>query len=54
MGNTCAVEVWKESQYRAGEYSYEEFWRGQSAIAAIYNFIRAKQAGYGCVALKWR
>lgn len=54
MGNTWTVKVWKESRYCANEYSYEEFWRGQSAIDAIHNFIRAKQAGYGCVVLEWR
>lgn len=58
MGNTWEIQVWKRLDDRGGayvgDYGYEEFWRGQSALSALWNFIKAKREGYGCVTLHWR
>lgn len=55
MGNTWEIKVWTRlEEWRGGGYGYVEFWRGQSWMAAVWNFIKAKRAGYGCVALHWR
>ena len=31
------------------EYRDNEFWRGESFIAAMYQLLKAKSKGYGCV-----
>ena len=54
MGNTWEIQVWKPIEWRGGEYGYEEFWRGQSWMAAAWNFLKAKREGHGCVTLHWR
>jgi hypothetical protein len=52
MGNTWEIEVW--NQQPEGHWGYSDFWCGESCFAAVWNFIRAKRAGYGCVTLHWR
>jgi hypothetical protein len=54
MGNTWEVHVWKRIAWRNNQYGYEEYWRGESCLAAIWNFIKAKREGHGCVVLYWR
>jgi hypothetical protein len=53
MGNTFEISVWKMIDWK-NEYGYEEFWRGENCIMALYQFIKAKREGYGCVTLHWR
>lgn len=53
MGNTYEVEVWRYSDIVDG-YRNEQFWRGESFIAALWNLWKAKREGYGCVRLAWR
>ena len=54
MGNTWEIQVWKSIEWQGGAYGYEEFWRGESWIAALWNFLKAKRKGYGCITLHWR
>jgi hypothetical protein len=54
MGNTWEIQVWKQIEWRGGEWGYEEFWRGQNWVSAAWNFFKAKREGYGCVTLHWR
>ena len=54
MGSKYTVEVWKQIEWKGDEYGYEEFWHGQSWIAAMVNFIKAKREGHGCVTMHWR
>ncbi len=54
MGITLEVLVWKPIEWRGGEYGYEEFWRGENLLAAIWQLVMAKRQGYGCVTLHWR
>lgn len=51
MGTKFEIEVWKKSD---GGCAYEEFWRGESLIAALWNLYKAKREGHGCVTLHWR
>ena len=53
MGNTLEIQVWKFVDWRDA-YAYEEYWRGESWIAALWNFLKAKREGHGCVTLHWR
>ena len=59
MGSTFEIEVWKKTESgwhdgRGDQYGYEQFWRGESWIAAAWNYIKAKRQGHGCVTLHWR
>ena len=58
MGNTFEVQVWGRAhvlgEFDLGEYRYTQFWAGQNFLSAIWNMIKAKRAGYGCVTLHWR
>lgn len=54
MGNTWTVEVWKQVEWMDWKYGYEDFWRGENMLAALFNFWKAKREGYGCVTLHWR
>lgn len=55
MGYTWEIEVWeridKGSYYT---YGYKQFWYGDSFLSAVWNFLKAKRAGYGCITLHWR
>ena len=52
MGNTFEVLVWVKQFDDL--YGYDEFYRGESLIAAIWNFFKAKRQGHGCVTIHWR
>ena len=55
MGNK--FEVWAYSpceEYGDNCYAYNQFWRGQSLLKALWNFYKAKKTGSGCVKLEWR
>ena len=47
MGNTWVIEIWKRIEWRGNEYGYEDFWRGESWIAALWNLAKAKREGPG-------
>ena len=51
MGHKWEIQVWK---CLGSEYGYEYYWAGQSAWLAVWNMLKAKFAGYGCVTLHWR
>jgi len=53
MGNTWEVSVWIFVDWR-GDYAYEEYWRGESAILAVWHFVKAKRQGIKCVKIEWR
>lgn len=53
MGNAWEIQVWKYRDW-AEDYGYEEFWRGESCVVALWNLFKAKRAGHGCVTLHWR
>lgn len=52
MGNTWEIEVW--TQLEEWGYGYSHFWSGESWIAAVWNLVKAKRKGYGCITLHWR
>ena len=54
MGNTWEVQVWKRSGDGISQWHYEQFWQGESALAALWHMVKAKRAGYRCVMLTWR
>lgn len=54
MGSTWEVRVWKPLDWNGGEYGYEQVWQGESALSALWQMVKAKRAGYGCVTLGWR
>jgi hypothetical protein len=54
MGNTFTVEVWKQRDWDGGNYGYEDFWRGENIVVALWKFWMAKREGHGCVTLHWR
>ena len=57
MGNTWIIEIWTiVGNFANGEDELgdKEYWRGESCILAIWNFIKAKREGHGCVTLYWR
>lgn len=55
MGNKFEVWVWVHLELSGDDtYSYNQYWRGQSFIKAIYHLLKAKQKGYGCVKLEYR
>lgn len=53
MGLKYEVDAWL---YNDGllEWRYEEVYRGQSFIKAMYMLAQAKRRGAGCVKLEWR
>jgi hypothetical protein len=53
MGNR--FEVWafvKNDEF--DEFDYVAAWRGESAFRCIWEAIKAKRAGAGCVKVEWR
>jgi hypothetical protein len=53
MGVKYEVDAWLYNA-RLHEWRYEEVYRGQSFIKAMYMLVRAKRHGAGCVKLEWR
>lgn len=53
MGNTWTIEIWQKNE-DIGCYEDVEFWRGESFFAAMWNMLKAKKTGVGCVKLYWR
>lgn len=51
MGNRFEIEVWHCND---GDCQYYPFWKGESLIAALWQYRKAKKQGYGCVTLHWR
>ena len=53
MGNTFEIEVWAFDD-DLDQYRYQQFWAGQNIFVGIWNMIKAKREGYGCVTFHWR
>jgi hypothetical protein len=53
MGTTWEVAVWEKLEWSA-DFGYREFYSGNCWIFALWNFVRAKRAGYKFVSLHWR
>ena len=53
MGNTFEIQVWSpcEGDLR---YKYVEYWRGEGLLQMLIHMVKAKRAGYDCIALYWR
>ena len=51
MGWVWEVKVWREID---NIYGYHSYWRGDSFVMAVFNMLKAKRKGWGCIALEWR
>jgi len=54
MGWTYEIEAWEPYPYPDERYHYVTKWTGESFLAAIWNLIKVKRQGFGCVTLHWR
>lgn len=61
MGNTFEIQAWEQVVKDAFwddafplEYHYVTKWTGESFLAAVWNLIKVKRQGFGCVTLSWR
>jgi hypothetical protein len=52
MGNTYEVSIWLHNLQEG--WKYETYWRGESAIVALYKAWKAKRSGIHCVKIEWR
>lgn len=52
MGWKYEVEAWEKCS--DGEYRYVTKWGGSYLLLALWNLIKVKRQGYGCVTLSWR
>ncbi len=53
MGSVFEIQLWKPYDDGRVGYGYQEFWRGDSLILAVWNIFKAKRTGYVSV-LYWR
>ena len=53
MGNRFEIHAFTNNK-GTSEYGYTCLWDGNSFFKMLFNLIKIKNSGYGCVKLEWR
>lgn len=54
MGSKYTIKVWGQHSDWTTEYSNLMVWQGESFIAALWQLMKQRRAGYGCVTFECR